>query len=563
MTNTSIKKRNWINEALLIGGIFLLNFFLVLPKLQPGMLQINAHDGAKYIESGRLLFDWGLRSLAWGPLVSFIYAPIHLFVGDSPNWFMLETWIGNYILFGLLWLSFYALARQLDKYISKYVIIALLFGTTVFFPILENQSDALFIPCSVFALLFLIRFIETEKLKNLWLASLFVGLGILCRFETILLIITLTAIGLIFGLRKHKIFKLLTASWLPIIILLALFFSVSMATFGGLNLGVGNKSYIAFTDNQAFLPGSSNAEAYANGEEIFGTEKENDSSIFKAIIRNPLATGERILANILNLPNLFLVFFGKLQGPVFASFALIGLIYLIKERATKTLLVLLIWPMHAMVALIFLTRHIIPQMSYLFFILAAIGLTYLLKASTPRRIWVALFGVFVLIIGVSIFTDKPAFLASGILLAVAALAGVLDKAGDLAKFRIMPAIILLIGMISFGGAFSFPSNEIGLSQDELGAQQIMSAVPANAHVLAPYHTVAIAGKATSFLLPTDINTLEEFLAFLSEKDIQGVYVDPKVPYTSDVVLRTINAYPDYFELHYQSDEGNIRFYLFN
>ncbi|MBG0771039.1 MAG: glycosyltransferase family 39 protein, partial [Anaerolineaceae bacterium] len=250
MTNTSMKKREWINEALLIGGIFLLNLFLVLPKLQPGMLEINAHDGAKYIESGRLLFDWGLRSLAWGPLVAFIYAPIHLFVGDSPNWFMLETWIGNYILFGMLWLSVYALARQLDKYISKYVIIGLLFGTTVFFPILENQSDALFIPCSILALLFLIRFIETDKLKNLWLASLFVGLGILCRFETILLIITLTAFALIYGLRKHKIFKLLAAAWLPILLLLTLFFSISLATFGGFNLVVEHKSYVAFNDNQ-------------------------------------------------------------------------------------------------------------------------------------------------------------------------------------------------------------------------------------------------------------------------------------------------------------------------
>jgi hypothetical protein len=474
---------------------------------------------------------------------------------------MLEVWIGNYILFGLLWLSFYALARQLDKYISKYVIIGLLFGLTVYFPILENQSDALFIPLSVLALLFLIRFLETDKLKNLWLASLFVGLGVLCRFEAILLVITLTGFALGYGLKKYKVVKLLLAAWVPVAAVLAIFFSINLITFGGLNIGADYKSYDSFQMNQAFLPGSANAEAYARGEEIFGTMEENQGSIFRAMLRNPLATGERVLANILTLPDLYFGFFGKLQGPLIIIFSLIGLFYLIREQATKIWLALLIWPVHAFVALIFLTRHIIPQMSYVFIILAAIGLTHVLKKSTSNVIWKILLGLSVLIIGLSILTHKYAFLSVGILLIVAALATLLDHAGEGVNVRLMPAMILLIGLLSFSGLFSFPSFKFGENQDELGAQQIMAALPENSNVLTPYHTVAIAGKTNSFLLPSTIGTPEQLLSFLEEGNFQGVYIDAKVRYPSDVVIETVAQYPEEFDLYYQSEDGNIRLYL--
>ncbi len=232
---------------------------------------------------------------------------------------MLEAWIGNYFLFGMLWLSFYALARQLEKYISKYVIIGLLFVTTVFFPILENQSDALFIPLSVLALLFLIRFSDTHKIKNVWLSSLFVGLGILTRFESILLIITLVVFTLLLGRHSHKLMKLISAALAPALIVLMLFFLINLLTFGHLNIGADNKSYEFFQMNNAFLPGSKNAQAFAAGEEIFGSDEENKNSIFRAILHNPLATGERILANLLILPDLFLKFLWKTSGTNFCN----------------------------------------------------------------------------------------------------------------------------------------------------------------------------------------------------------------------------------------------------
>ena len=58
---------------------------------------VNPDDEAKYVESGWRLLSGDIRDLAWGPVIALVYAPIHLIVGSSPDWFLLETWIGTNI----------------------------------------------------------------------------------------------------------------------------------------------------------------------------------------------------------------------------------------------------------------------------------------------------------------------------------------------------------------------------------------------------------------------------------------------------------------------------------
>ncbi|MBG0771163.1 MAG: glycosyltransferase family 39 protein, partial [Anaerolineaceae bacterium] len=194
------KKRNNIKtEMILLIAFFLLNTFFILSRITPGFYEINPYDSAKYIESGYQLLTWGVRDLSWGPLVSLIYAPLDLIVGQSPNWFLLEAWGGNIILFGLLWFGLAHLARNLKSHISLPVMIGLLFSMVVFFPILENQSDALFLFFSMMAVAKLNSFRQDGQLKHLALTSLMVGLGVLCRVETILLITPLFAFALIFN----------------------------------------------------------------------------------------------------------------------------------------------------------------------------------------------------------------------------------------------------------------------------------------------------------------------------------------------------------------------------
>ena len=196
------------------------NVLLVSPKLMPGFAEINPYDEAKYVESGWLLLKGEVRSLAWGPLVALFYAPVHLVVGNSPNWFILEAWAGRFLLFICLWLSLTYLAFQLKGYAFKndaspFITVGLLFVTIPLFPIIENQSDAVFVSLSVLSIANLVAFARHQRLKNVALASVFVGLGVLARVETVVLIGTLAVLALVIGWRRQPVLKILAVSILP------------------------------------------------------------------------------------------------------------------------------------------------------------------------------------------------------------------------------------------------------------------------------------------------------------------------------------------------------------
>jgi hypothetical protein len=556
------RDHKWV-EIIAVTGIFLLNLFVVMSKLQPSMLEINPNDGAKYIESGRLLLTWGLRNLSWGPLVAFVYAPIHLIVGNSPNWFMLETWIGNFAYFAMLWISFYLLARQLDKFISKYVIIGMLFSATVFFPIIENQSDVVFISLAALGLMFMLRFNDDRQLKNVWFSAFCVALGVFARVETILLLAPLTVFALVINHKQHKFYKVLIAALVPMIALMGLFLAVNYITFGGPNLGMSGKSYDSFQMNQAFLPGSKNEIAYRNGEAIFGTAEENNYSVPRAILRNPLATAERALANFLRLPKELMAFFGGKQALLMVVFGFWGIYALIREKKWMVLLLLLLWPLYAFVSLIFFSRHIIPQISYAVFMLAAIGITHILsgKSRLIERVILVLIAIGLIVYGIAdgseiAFTD-------GLILLVMGVSAVFDRTKKADALRPMPGMVLLIALMLFTYPFRFPNLAIGTTPEERSAHALLEAVPVGAHSLTPYHTVAIAGKTTSFLLPSRISSTQGLLDFLESNKIQVIYVDRQMPYRSDVVAATLAKYPDDFTLYYDSPEGRIQIYQVN
>jgi len=543
--------------------LFVFNCFLVLSKLTPDLLSINPHDGAKYIESGRLLLEWGLRDLAWGPLVAFIYASIHLIVGKSADWFILEAWTGNVILYGLLWFGFLHLARQLKAFISEYVFIGLLFSSIVFIPTIENQSDALFVFFSVMALVNLNQFRNQGKLKYLILSSFLVGLGVLCRSETVLLILPLFFFSLIFNRKRNGLLKVVLGCILPASLVLAIFILTSLLTLGTTNLGLGSKSYNSFQMNQAFLPGSRWEQAYLSGEDIFGSYEENQGSVFKAVLNNPLVVGERILANILKIPDYFMAFFGNLQAPVIFLFSLIGIWCLIKEKESDLLWLLLIWPAHALVALIFLPRHVIPQISYAFLILAAIGVTYFLSFEFSKLSRWILFGVNSVVLVYSVITTNKILFSASLLVTLVSLISLVIRMSlsGTGSLKYLPAVLLLIGMLFYGNNFVFPAKRVGKSDREQAVHVLQEALPDQSNVLASVPIIPVASKQNQIGLPVDTSTIGDFIAVIEEKNIQAVYLDDMHKFPSDIVTATIQQCPNYFEKIYESGNGTVKVYL--
>lgn len=558
-----ILKISECQSSIVVVKIFFLNLFLVLSELTPRLYDINSHDGAKYIESGRLLLAWGLRDLAWGPLVAFIYAPIHLIIGNSPDWFIIEAWVGNVILYGLIWFGFYRLGSQFDKSISKIVIIAILFSTTVFFPIIENQSDALFVALSSFALVNVIKFYKKGYLKNIWFASLFVGLGILSRAETIILIVTLLVISLILNKGKYKWIKVIIASTLPIVVIISAFVTVNLITSGHANLGMGTKSYDSFQMNQAFLPGSKNENAYYRGENIFGTAEENQGSVFRAIIRNPIAIGERALANLIKLPESFTNFFGNLQAPIYFVFSLIGLYKLIRDKNKNLTSIILIWPVHSFISLIFLPRHIIPQMSYLFVILSGIGITYAFSKKIGNIERVVFFFGSVVLMFTAVFMQNKVLIASGVLFVITFFLSLSLEliTGSSKSYRNLPILLFIMGMLLFGNGFTFPAKSIGKSEDELAVQHLQSLLPNHSRVLVPNSTFAIAAKMKPVEFPLSVSNVKEFMSFLSKNEIKSIYVDETWPQYAEFINAVINQNQSIFQLKYKSESEKIYIFL--
>jgi hypothetical protein len=82
-------------------------------------------------------------------------------------------------------------------------------------------------------------------------------------------------------------------------------------------------------------------------------------------------------------------------------------------------------------------------------------------------------------------------------------------------------------------------------------------------VLVPYHTVGIAAKANSFLLPARISSTDGFIDFLQDRQIQALYIDNEETYSSDVVRAALARFPEAFTLYYDSPEDRIQIYLVN
>jgi 4-amino-4-deoxy-L-arabinose transferase-like glycosyltransferase len=551
--------------------VLFINVLLVSPKLMPGFADINPYDEAKYVESGWLLLKGEIRSLAWGPLVALFYAPVHLLSGSSLNWFMIEAWAGRFLLFICLWLSLTYLAFRLKGYAfredaSPFITVGLLFVTIPLFPIIENQSDAVFVSLSVLSVANLVAYARYHRLKNVGWASVFVGLGALARVETVVLLGTLVVLALAIGWRQLSHLKILAASLLPAIGILACLSLVNLVNEGNLNLGVSNKSYESFEMNQSILTGGNTELARQEARRLFGTEEENKSSVVRAILRNPRAFGLRIWANAKGIPWSYFYFFGKTQGFVLLLFSALGVYALIRKRAYALLLILFLWPLHAAIPLGFLAKHVIPQTYYLPMILASIGIASAFDLDVTSLERAVLLILSVLFCLYSWIDHKPAFLIGSLLITVIYSLAWLFRArwGSSETVRLAPMLLLLSAGLILRGSYPFPQyTTLGKSSAELGVQYLEQNLAVRTNVLVPFPLPAVAAKMvdiTTSSVPKNINTSQELWKWLTEKKVGAAYVDDQYPIDKNITDLLGSGVGQYFELGFVSKDKQVRVY---
>ena len=406
-------------------------------------------------------------------------------------------------------------------------------------------------------------FRKTGRLKNVLLASLMVGLGVLCRVETILLIAPLLIFSLAFNHQRQKVWKILLAVSLPVAFVLALFSSASLLTLGYVNWGVGSKSIESFEMNHAFLPGSKLEQAYLAGDQIIGTVEEHQNSVLRVFINQPMIFIERAFVNYLKIPASFAYFFGPIQGILVFVFSLLGIWTLIRKKETGLLALLLVWPLHALVALLFLPRHIIAQMSFIFIILAAIGVTDLVFRAYQRKRLLIMLVVMTSVVIVSGITQTKALFTASLILTVVLLMKWVVESGKIAEINSPYLVFTLIvgSLLVMSPGFEFPARPLGQTDVEQAVYQLQDDLAEQSKVLASVPIVPVAARMVSVGSPRNVSDSEGYLAYLVENDVKAVYLDDYYPGGLAAINQMVQQYLDNFELVYQSADSGIQLYL--
>jgi hypothetical protein len=238
---------------------------------------------------------------------------------------------------------------------------------------------------------------------------------------------------------------------------------------------------------------------------------------------------------------------------------------LVREKEFSLLALLLIWPLHALVALIFLPRHIIAQMSFVFIVLAAIGADDLIFREIKRK-WLylslALAGLVILISGL---TQAKSLFAASLIMAVILLLKAVVESGQLKGLK-SPYLVLtlLVGvLLALGPGFEFPARVFGQTDVEQVVYQLQNDLPQQSPVLAPSAIVPVAARMVSVQLPGGVASGEDLRAFIMERGLEAIFVDNEFANYGVLVDQVIQSYPGELRLVYTSDDQSMRLFMVN
>ena len=147
-----ILNRTTSGEWSLLALAFILHTILVSPALTPNLTDIGMFDESSYVEMGRTLEPTKLPALDETPLTAFFYAITYLPVQNSDFWLIHSCTIGRFVLFALLWISSYLLAKRTPEIATPLIMIGFLFLSPAVTTIITNGNHALFTAISTFAL---------------------------------------------------------------------------------------------------------------------------------------------------------------------------------------------------------------------------------------------------------------------------------------------------------------------------------------------------------------------------------------------------------------------------
>ncbi len=389
------------NASRFLFFLFIVQASLAAPLFFPSLSEVGPYDEALYIHNGRMLAEGQPPLYAYNPLGAFLYAGLSHLFQDSPFWLVLAAGLGRFILFCLLWVSCWLVARSMLQLENPWFMMGLLFISPAPLILIRNSSYALFSGFSALAFWQAVMFFRQKKLFHLVGASFLVGMAALSRNDGLFLIIILILAGLMIHGSRHfpksnfkRVIFILMASLLPFVMVVGGYLSFYARATGNYALGTKVRAYSAFRAAQGKVydlpPGYAGEKAAEEGliagDKGFGTGGENKNSIFKAIRRNPRLFLKRVGALAVRAPLTMISAYGKGLGILLFLLIFLGILELIKRKEFLPLALCLIWPLHLLVYFAFyFRRETLLLHCYIAFFLGAMGIRPFVACLEEKR----------------------------------------------------------------------------------------------------------------------------------------------------------------------------------
>ena len=478
--------------------------------------------------------DW--PRLAGNPLITLLFGLTYLPFKSSIHWMIYSISLGRLILFALLWLGTYLMAKEVEDFASPLVVLGFLFVTPLTLEMLRFPSDPLFAALSALSLWQLLKYRKHPKLKHLIFASIFMAMAGLARNDGLLQFVILVVLTALLAFRKNIWWRSIGSVIIPFLVIVGGYVLLRGASTGDFNLGINERTYSNFESGQQIIysgPGELGQviESRIEARRIFGTREENKNSVLRAISNNPDAYIDRLVATIKRLPTTALEAYGKRFAIVIFYFVVRGTVALIRKKQYLLLAILVLWPMHLVtgfVITLFRSGHL-QFPFYVVFVLGSIGLTATI--SNLRSQWERL-AITTVLLGFSVYglLDNKLAIFYGAALTLAAIWIIIfsRKRGYPTKLEAF-LVVFAVGIIVRGG---FPSPKLpvlGIDPKEQAVVFLSETFQQGTFVGAGSPGVVWASKMNyAGLNASDVpvnRSSEEFIDWMRDRGIKIIYVD--------------------------------------
>jgi hypothetical protein len=522
-------------ETLIVTALLLLNIFFVIFRFFPTIRDINLWDDAGYINRGRMLVEGVLPNFSDNPLTALLFALAYLPFQHATFWMIHSATIGRLLMFALMWLSTYLIAKQLPG--LKWPIVGLMFASTVMVDILENPSDAFFAGLSGLAFWQILSYHNTRRIKHLSLTSLFIGLSALARNDGIVLFAIFLLVSLVYLKMAENKLQHLAASILPFLVLVGGYILVYGQITGDYDLGTQERSYLAFQQGQMELTGSDKncivgpiKCAVEQVDQIYGSSAENGNSVFRAIARNPQAYLQRLLKTISLLPRLAHDAYGKRIFYPLVFLGALGIFALIRAKKYSILFLSLAWSAYlGIYFLTFFRAGYLRMPFFILFLLAGFGIQELIASLGEKRQWLWV-GTLLALTGTGLWFSLNYLYFSTVVLLACMLFGYWLKSNleITNKLELILMLFLAGGLILRGGFTPPVIPTLGEIAEEQAVLVLEKELPENSLVAAGAPGIVWEARMTfTPLAGKDFlaDSAEEYYNILKKTGVKAIYVD--------------------------------------